>query len=175
MLIAAAAPAAEAHGADDDGPCEGAAPLREVLPLLQAWRRAEALAAQIPNGDVMVGRGDSMLPVFPDSTVIVVQRMPMKDLRPGMVVVFVGDRGRPVAHTLVARTSSGWTAKGTANDQPDRTRVRSHNYLGTVVRAFVPFLPEATKERTGTGKALAGERSLKLPPSPAVALALSGT
>jgi hypothetical protein len=92
-----------------------------------------------------------MMPLYPDSTVIVVQRLPIVDLRPGMVVVFIGDTGRPVAHTLVANSPRGWTAKGMANDQIDRTRVRSHNYLGTVVHAYVPYLPDATPRSTPAG------------------------
>jgi hypothetical protein len=118
-------------------------PQREVLPLLQAWRRAEECAAGIPGGEALVGRGDSMLPVYPDSTVLVVRRMRMDELRAGMVVVFIGDGGRPVAHTLVANGPRGWLAQGLGNVAPDRTLVRSQNYLGTVVRAFVPHPQEA--------------------------------
>ena len=106
--------------------------------MLEAWKLAESYAATIPAGDVMVGSGDSMMPLYPDRTVIVVQRMPMAELRSGMTVVFIGDRGLPVAHTLVNRTSRGWTVKGLANDYLDRTLVRSFNYLGTVVRAYLP-------------------------------------
>jgi len=120
-----------------------ASPMPEFLRVGEAWRLAESIAAKIPGGDVMVGRGDSMLPLYPDRTVIVVQRMPMAALRPGMTVVFLGDRDRPVAHTLVARTSLGWTVKGIANADLDRTLVRAPNYLGTVVRAFVPVMPGA--------------------------------
>jgi hypothetical protein len=113
-------------------------PRPEWVAASDAWRMAEAHAASIPGGDVMVGQGDSMQPLYPDRTVIVVQRLAMADLRPGMTVVFIGDSGRPVAHTLVAKTSRGWIAKGVGNSYVDRTPVRMHNYLGTVVRAFLP-------------------------------------
>jgi hypothetical protein len=120
-------------------PAVGAAPAgRDVRSILQAWREAEALAATIPASEVVIGRGDSMLPVYPDSTVMVVRRMRLEELSAGMVVVFIGDRGRPVAHELVANGPRGWSAKGMGNADVDRTRVRAHNYLGTVVRAFVP-------------------------------------
>jgi hypothetical protein len=149
-------------------------PEREVLPLLQAWRRAEECAAAIPGGEALVGRGDSMLPIYPDSTVLVVRRMQMEELRPGMVVVFMGDSGRPVAHTLIAGGPRGWTVKGAGNVSVDRTLVRSQNYLGTVVRAFLPFLPEAAANAAPAERA-AGRKPLETSPRAAVTVALSGT
>lgn len=113
-------------------------PVPERVAARDAWRLGEACAAALPLGDVMVGSGDSMMPLYPDRTVIVLHRQTMSELRPGMTVVFIGDRGRPVAHVLVAKTSRGWTARGLANAECDRTLVRSHNYVGTVVRAFLP-------------------------------------
>lgn len=117
---------------------------------------AEKHAATLAGGEVMLGQGDSMLPLYPDRTVIVVQRQAMAELRAGMTVVFIGDSGRPVAHVLVAKTARGWTAKGVGNDYLDRTTVRLQNYVGTVVRAFLPV-------RTGSADslvaaALTGER-----------------
>jgi hypothetical protein len=59
-----------------------------------------------------------------------------------MTVVFIGDRGRPVAHTLIENTASGWRAIGLGNREPDRTRVRFGNLLGVVVRAYAPAASE---------------------------------
>jgi len=115
-------------------------PAPERLAAREVWRVAEALAASVPQGDVVVGCGDSMLPLYPDHTVLVVQRLPLEQLRPGMTVVFIGSRGRPVAHTLVAKTIFGWTTRGMANARSDSTRVRAKNYVGTVVRAFTPLV-----------------------------------
>jgi hypothetical protein len=115
-------------------------PAPERLPAREVWRVAEALATSLPQGDVVVGCGDSMLPLYPDRTVLVVQRLPLDQLRPGMTVVFVGSRGQPVAHTLVAKTIFGWTTRGMANARVDSTRVRERNYMGTVVRAFTPLI-----------------------------------
>ena len=86
----------------------------------------------------MVGSGDSMLPLYRDRTVLVVRRFAMSDLRAGMTVIFAGDQGHLVAHTLVAKSPGGWIAQGLGNGEPDRTRVRARNYLGTVVKAFEP-------------------------------------
>ncbi len=86
----------------------------------------------------MVGRGDSMLPLYRDRTVLVVERKAMSELRAGMTVVFIGDRGRPVAHLLLEKTAAGWRAMGVGNPEPDCTRVRYANFLGVVVRAYAP-------------------------------------
>jgi len=109
----------------------------EVSPV-EAWRRAEAYVAAHPDCEPFVGRGDSMLPLYRDRTVLVVKMMTMAELRPGMTVVFFGDQGRPVAHILVKRTDRGWVARGLKNHLPDLTRVGPENYIGTVVRAFAP-------------------------------------
>lgn len=109
----------------------------EVSPA-DAWRHAEAYVAAHPDCEPFVGRGDSMLPLYRDRTVLVVKMMTMSELRQGMTVVFFGDQGRPVAHVLVKRTTRGWVAMGLKNHLPDLTHVRADNYLGTVVRAFAP-------------------------------------
>ncbi len=127
----------------------------------EAWRRAEALAASQPDRQVLVGRGSSMQPLYRDRTVLVVERMPIYALRPGMTVVFVGDSGFPVAHVLIRRESTGWIARGLANVRSDRVRVRFENYVGTVVAAFTP---KPAWGSAGTALATA-ERSPEFPPS----------
>jgi len=113
------------------------APLAEMAPrLLDAWRQAESYAAAHPGCEVFVGRGDSMLPLYHDRTVIVVRKVAMKDLQAGMAVVFTGDTGRLVAHTLVEKTLTGWRAIGMGNQEPDRTSVRRSNLIGVVVKAY---------------------------------------
>ena len=109
----------------------------EVAPQ-DAWRFAELFAGTRPGCEVVVGRGDSMLPVYRDGTVLVLERMDMAALQQGMTVVFIGDSGRPVAHTLVEKTVRGWCAAGLNNGHRDQTFIRSRNYIGTVIRAFSP-------------------------------------
>jgi hypothetical protein len=140
LLLGLAAFPGRAESTGREPALPGNSPAPECLPAREAWRVAESHAASIPGGDVMMGSGGSMMPLYPDRTVMVVQRLPMADLHPGMTVVFIGDSGRPVAHTLVSKTPRGWTAKGLANDHLDLTLVRAPNYLGTVVRAFVPVV-----------------------------------
>lgn len=110
----------------------------EVSPQ-DAWRLAEQCVAGRPDRDVVIGRGDSMLPLYRDRTVLVLERMEMSALRPGMTVVFLGDSGRPVAHTLVEKTwFRGWRAAGIASGMRDQTLIQSRNYIGTVIRAYAP-------------------------------------
>jgi hypothetical protein len=113
-------------------------PFPEVAQSGDAWRQAEAFAAAAPGCEVLIGSGDSMLPLYHDRTVLVVRRFAMSELRAGMTVIFTGSEGRMVAHTLVAKTSGGWIARGLGNAEADRTRVRVDNYLGTVIKAFAP-------------------------------------
>ena len=108
-----------------------------------AWRLAEAYAIQYPGCDVMVGSGDSMLPLYPDRTVLVVQPVATSELRRGMTVVFIGDQGQPVAHVLIARTPRGWRAIGLGNSDPDLTRVGYGNLIGLVVKAYAPTVRAA--------------------------------
>jgi len=131
-------------------------PRPERIAAREAWRLAESLAASHPDFEVVVGRGGSMLPLYPDGTVLVLQRLPLESLQRGMTVVFIGDNGRPVAHLLVEKTWRGWIAKGLNNSEADNTRVRTKNYLGAVVRAFTPVLDE-TAERSARSEAAGGE------------------
>jgi hypothetical protein len=113
-------------------------PAPEIAESGDAWRQAEALAATIPESEVLIGSGDSMLPLYRDRTVLVVRRFPINELRAGMTVVFSGDQGHLVAHALVEKSPGGWIAQGLGNGERDRTRVRASNYLGTVIKAFAP-------------------------------------
>ena len=126
------------------------------VPAREAWRLAESYAATNKGCEVMIGSGGSMLPLYPDRTVLIVQRRPMSELRAGMTVVFIGDRGRPVAHLLVSKTGRGWTARGLANDANDRALVRLTNYLGTVVKAFTPVLGFAADDTSADPQSFAG-------------------
>lgn len=115
-------------------------PVPEPVPPREAWRLAEAYAQRHPRCEVVVGSGDSMLPLYGDRTVLVVERVAMRDWRMGMTVIFVGDSGWPVAHALLEKTPGGWRTMGLGNRAPDRTLVRPNNYIGTVVKAFAPTL-----------------------------------
>jgi hypothetical protein len=86
----------------------------------------------------MVGSGNSMLPLYKDHTVIVTRRIAIRQLRPGMTVVFMDPEGFAVAHVLVRLTPSGWISMGVGNSDSDRGRIVDDNYVGVVIRAFEP-------------------------------------
>jgi len=113
-------------------------PTAEVVQPLDALHLAEQYVADHPGTEYMIGSGESMMPVYKDHTVIITQRISVSELKPGMTVVFVGDRGFPVAHALVAKSADGWIAMGVGNAECDQTRVREDNYLGAVVKAYEP-------------------------------------
>jgi hypothetical protein len=54
----------------------------------QPWKRGRAIAKTVPNSDIYVGHGDSMMPLYASGTVIVVQRVGLAHLREGMTVIF---------------------------------------------------------------------------------------
>jgi len=144
LAIGAAAWTASPGRADsEDEPFSAAAvaarsPVAEVVPPLEAVRKARAYVAAHPGTDFMMGSGDSMLPLYRDHTVIVLERVAVGQFQAGMTVVFVGDRGFPVAHVLVRRASGGWISMGVNNARCDRSRVCEDNYIGVVVKAYEP-------------------------------------
>lgn len=131
-------------------------PRAEAVAPREAWRRAENYAQMHPGCEVLVGSGDSMLPLYHDRTVLVVERMAMDALQSGMTVIFTGESGWPVAHTLMEKTPRGWRTMGLGNGEPDRSTVRFANYIGTVVKAFAPTA-DATPVQVARG--LPTERS----------------
>lgn len=123
-------------------------PEAEVVPPRETWSRAEAYADAHAGCEVLVGRGNSMLPVYQDRTVLVVERLAMGKLQSGMTVIFTGQRGWPVAHVLLEKGPRGWRTMGLGNDEPDLTTVRHDNYIGIVVKAYAPVAPSVVARVT---------------------------
>lgn len=55
-------------------------PRVEPVAARDAWRLAEVFTAGGPECDVVVGSGGSMLPLYPDHTVLLIRRLPVADL-----------------------------------------------------------------------------------------------
>lgn len=108
------------------------------MPLRAAWDQALKDASHLNGGDVVVGSGDSMAPLYRHRTVLVIEAQDYHALKAGMTVVFFGDQGFPIAHTLVEKTKTGWTAAGVGNSHLDRNRVTTRNYVGTAVKDYSP-------------------------------------
>ena len=116
----------------------------------QAWKEAAVVAHRVPASLVVIGRGGSMEPLYPDGTVLVVRRLRWENMLPGMTTLYRKDPDNPydlVAHVLVARDKRGgrWTVQGLAVDAPDADKVTVENYIGTVVAAFRQIKPLETK------------------------------
>jgi hypothetical protein len=111
-------------------------PAADIVRPFDALRLAQDYVATHEGTEYLVGSGDSMMPLYRDHTVVVIQRTALSELKAGMTVVYMADSGRPVAHALVKRTSDGWVAMGVGNSACDVTRVTDSNLMGVVVRAF---------------------------------------
>ncbi|HEY1848184.1 MAG TPA: hypothetical protein VGG37_03205 [Opitutaceae bacterium] len=113
-------------------------PDAEVVQPFEALRLGKAYVAAHPGTDYLVGSGDSMRPLYPDHTVVVLEPVPFANLKPGMTAVYSTDLGRTIAHVLVKKTSDGWVAMGVSNAACDPTLVTAENLQGVVVKAFTP-------------------------------------
>jgi hypothetical protein len=111
-------------------------PAPEAVENGAAVRKANAFVADLPGAQIALGLGDSMLPLYKDCTMIVLERRPLDSLKPGMTIVYQGAEGWPVAHALVERTQDGWVVQGLNNPEPDAQLVTNQNYVGLVVHAY---------------------------------------
>ena len=111
-------------------------PASTVVAAGQQVKRAEAAAAQIPGAQAYWGVGESMEPLFPNHTAIVVAPVKFAELRKGMTVVYVNRQGWMVAHSLTGDVPKGWIAQGVNNDEEDDDLVTKENLVGVIVQAF---------------------------------------
>jgi hypothetical protein len=111
-------------------------PASTVVAAGEQVKRAEAAAAQIPGAQAYWGVGESMEPLFPNHTAIVVAPVKFDELRKGMTVVYVNQRGWMVAHSLTGDVPKGWIAQGVNNDEEDDDLVTKENLVGVIVQAF---------------------------------------
>ena len=113
-----------------------ASPRPEVRPASEAARLALQAAAAHPGAFVVRGRGESMHPLYPNGTILVVQPRPYETLQRGMTVMFRSAGDRSITHVLVARTPDGWRTAGLNNRRSDYLCVNATNIAGVVVAAF---------------------------------------
>lgn len=113
-------------------------PAPHILPSSLTLSEARAVAARTEGAMVITGRGNSMAPLYPDGTVLVVARRAFTELSRGMTVVYRNRANRSVAHVLVARANDGWRVTGLNNRNHDGEGVDATNLVGVVVAAFQP-------------------------------------
>lgn len=103
------------------------------------------VAAREPGRIPVVGEGSSMQPVYGDNTMLVVSPIDYDQLRPGMMVAYVNQRGMRVVHKLVQKLADGWQSMGLNNDRVDDDLVTRKNLVG-VIYASINFTDEPPKK-----------------------------
>lgn len=133
-----AAPSSQAAPAERyvAGHYVAASPRPELRPAREAARLARQVAAAHPGAFVVRGRGESMQPLYPSGTLLVVQPRPYETLQRGMTVMFRNSANHSITHVLVARTPDGWRTSGLNNRRADYLCVNATNIAGVVVAAF---------------------------------------
>lgn len=111
------------------------------------------LATALPAADrtlfrdrtILHGEGKSMLPTFPESCRLVVVRVPLAEVKVGLLdgdVISTRYRGRNVVHRAVRRLPDGRLVTwGDNNPAPDRDITTETNYVGIVVAFEHPGSP----------------------------------
>ena len=127
--------------ATEDGANPGMSPIAIVVADMHPWKKAEQVADQIPNSDVMIGHGDVMLPLYSDGTVLVLQRLQLEHLRSRMTVVIQARRDTAFdlrATVLIKQHEDGRWEFATAEENAVHhfMYLSGENYLGTVVAAL---------------------------------------
>ncbi len=109
-----------------------------VVTPYQAVELARQYVSGHPGSDFAIGSGNSMLPLYSDHDVIILERPALSELKLGQTVVFMGENGVPVAHLLVNHTSRGWSTMGMDNSTIDPETLSEGRYVGVVVKAYHP-------------------------------------
>lgn len=112
------------------------APAPAQVPTQLVLVAAESQAALHEGDFVLVGAGESMLPLYRQGTAVVVHPTSYFMLKRGMPVVYRNRQGTPVAHLLVERSERGWIARGINNPAADEDLVTANNLIGVVKAAF---------------------------------------
>ena len=109
-----------------------------VVTPYQAVELAKQYVREHPGSDFAIGSGDSMLPIYQDHDVIILERPALSKLKFGQTVVFISENGVPVAHLLVNHTSRGWSTRGLSNSAVDPETLSEGRYMGVAVKAYHP-------------------------------------
>ena len=103
------------------------------------WQQAQTIAQGLPNAWCVKGQGNSMQPLYPDGTVMVLQKLAWDQLTPGMTVVYGADPNNLFnlgCGTIVKKAAvESWTVRELLNSRPETMTVTTDNYIGTVVAA----------------------------------------
>ncbi|WP_415908745.1 S24/S26 family peptidase [Oleiharenicola sp. Vm1] len=113
----------------------------------EAWQRAGEIVGATPDTFTLVGGGESMQPLYPPGTILVLRAVGFAELRPGQTAVYRNRAQRPVAHVLIAKCRDGWRVRGLNNARHDDEAVVTENLLGVVIAAFTPHPSSGAEPR----------------------------
>ena len=105
----------------------------------EAWKQASELAGITPGAFVLVGGGESMLPLYEPGTILVMQLCAYEKLERGQTALYRTHAGKVVAHVLITKARDGWRVAGLNNRIHDMEPVLAQNLVGVVIAAFRPF------------------------------------
>jgi hypothetical protein len=136
LVLTATLPATESSWIN--GIDTGRSPRPLCLTVSQAWRQAADTASHLSHAFVLVGDGESMHPLYPSGTILVLQPLPYTRLERGQTVLYRDQDNHLVAHVLVAKARDGWRICGLNNRTHDMEPVQAGNLVGVVVAAYTP-------------------------------------
>lgn len=152
MLISLAIPVAQGFDETRDvwirGIFTGNSPRASVCADPEPWGDAIEVVARTPGSFILVGSGNSMNPLYPSGTVLVLSRVAYDSLQPGQTVVYRNQQHKTVAHVLITKARDGWRVRGVNNRTHDMEPVVTTNLLGVVVAAFSPAKLTAVAARS---------------------------
>ena len=102
------------------------------LPYKKAIRDAEKVAELSESWRVMRGVGNSMLPLYGENSVLLVEMTDFEYLGAGMIAVYRDAKGDLVAHQVRGRARDGWITQGINNRREDPSPVTTLNFVGTL-------------------------------------------
>jgi hypothetical protein len=117
----------------------GKSPRPVTLSTAHAWRVAAEKASYLSHAFVLEGDGDSMQPLYPPGTILVLQPVRFDQLERGQTVLYRDRDNHLVAHVLVAKARDGWRICGLNNRIHDMEPVHAGNFVGVVVAAYSPL------------------------------------
>ncbi|MCM2275432.1 MAG: S24/S26 family peptidase [Candidatus Didemnitutus sp.] len=120
----------------------------------EAWLAAQDCLARTPGAFLLVGSGNSMQPLYPPGSVLILREVAYAELRRGQTVVYRNQRDRAVAHVLIAKARDGWRVRGLNNRTHDLEPVVADNLIGVVVAAFSSEEPRRLALRAGPQRAI---------------------
>lgn len=101
----------------------------------QELKTAEKVASDV-DGRAFFGLGQSMEPIYPARTAIVVRKLAYDEIKKGMTVVYRNRAGFLVAHVVVGEDRDGYIVQGANNEVPDAVSVNEKNMIGVVLAAY---------------------------------------